>query len=174
MSCIRSFVRLVARSSNMDDVLESAASALLIALLACTVMSGQAPRGTVCVAPNSTERPRLISPGGDYNPATLSVKIDKGQLVLWPHKESIRISDLELNKRHFVTVVSDGKPIQSFWFRFSEYKSGELCLAFDGYQGVQLKERKRSPLVQVQVKAPHPPSVTSRRTYHSALAVVSK
>jgi len=29
----------------------------------------------------------------------------------------------------FSKNTSDGKRIQSFWFRFSEYKSGDLCMA---------------------------------------------
>ena len=124
--------------------IKSAASACVIAFLACPVLSGQPQRGTICVAPNASERPRLISPGGNYNPATLSVKIDKGPLFRWPHKESLKIGGLDLSERHLVTVISDGKRIQSFWFRFSD-KSGDLCLAYDGYQGVQLEDKKHSP-----------------------------
>jgi hypothetical protein len=101
--------------------------------------------GTVCVAPNSTKPPTRISPGGAYNPKALSVKIDSGRLILWPRAESVLIGNLDLEQRHLVKVTSDGKIIQSFWFRFSEYKSNDLCVAFDGYQGVQLQERQRSP-----------------------------
>jgi len=57
----------------------------------------------------------------------------------------VKIGEMELSERHLVTLTSDGKRIQSFWFRFSEYKSDDLCLAFDGYQGVQLQGAKRSP-----------------------------
>jgi hypothetical protein len=37
----------------------------------------QPERGTVCVLPNSSEPPTRTSPGGEYNPATLSVKIEQ-------------------------------------------------------------------------------------------------
>jgi hypothetical protein len=121
------------------------ASAALSVLAMCPALSGQPQRGTVCVAPNSSKPPERFSPGGDYNPATLSLKIDNGRLILWPHKESVIIGDLDLQQRHLVVLTSDGKRIQSFWFRFSEYKSRDLCVSFDGYQGVQLQERKRSP-----------------------------
>src|SRR5258708_27475991 len=129
----------------MNNALKPAVCTLLTGLLVTPLCSAQQQRGTVCIAPNCAERPSRISPGGDYNPATLSVRIDKGQWVLWPHKESVKISDLALGERHLVAVVSDGKRIQSFWFRFSSYKSGELCVSFDGYQGVQLQETRYSP-----------------------------
>ena len=122
---------------------KSIVSALLIGLGMSSLLSGQG--GTVCVAPNSSTAPTRISPGGHYNPATLSLKIDNGRLVLWPHKEGTIIADLDLNRRHLLTVTSDSKRIHSFWFRFSEYKSNDLCVSFDGYQGVQLQEAKGSP-----------------------------
>jgi hypothetical protein len=102
----------------------------------------QPERGTVCVLPNSSEPPTRISPGGEYNPATLSVRIDKQQPVLWPHKKPVRIEHLSLNQRHLVVLTSDGKRIQSFWFQFSDYKDVKLCLYFDGYQGVQLGDKQ--------------------------------
>lgn len=92
--------------------------------------------GTVCVLPNSPDPPTRISPGGEYNPATLTVRIDKREGIRWPHKKTVRIENLNLDERHLVVLTSDGKRIQSLWFRFS----GDLkvCLYFDGYQGVQL------------------------------------
>ena len=45
-------------------------------------------------------------------------------------------------KKGAFVLTSDGKRIQSFWFRFSDYPSNSLCLAFDGYQGVQLHDSK--------------------------------
>ena len=83
------------------------------------VLFGQSGRGTVCVAPNSPDPPTRISPGGLYNPVTLSLKIDKDPPILWPHKDSIKIGDLDANQRHLVVLTSDGKKIQSFWFHGS-------------------------------------------------------
>ena len=94
--------------------------------------------GTICVLPNSPEPPTRISPGGAYNPATLTLRIDKREPILWPHKKPIRIENLNLGGRHLVVLTSDGKRIQSLWFRFSDYKDVKLCVSFDGYQGVQL------------------------------------
>ena len=102
-------------------------------------------RGAVCVAPNSEKPPTRISPGGMYNPATLSVKIDNRKPVPWPHKESLKIDRLDLTKRHLVVLTSAGRRTESFWFRFSPSDNGALCMTFDGYQGVQLAGMKGSP-----------------------------
>jgi hypothetical protein len=102
--------------------------------------SGNQPEsGTVCVLPNSPDPPTRISPGGEYNPATLTLRIDKLEPILWPHKHPVRIENLALNERHLVVLTSDGKRIKSFWFRFSQYNEVRLCLYFDGHQGVDLE-----------------------------------
>jgi hypothetical protein len=126
----------------MDGAMTSARSAFLVTLLTLPILSAQAQRGTVCVAPNSTEAPTRFSPGQNYNPATLFIRMDRGSFVPWPHKQGRKTGDLDINARHLVTVMSDGKRLFSFWFKFSEYKSGDLCLSFDGYEGAQLQERE--------------------------------
>jgi hypothetical protein len=111
------------------------------ALLLCPPFSAQTKSGTVCVIPNSDKPPTRISPGGEYNPATLLLKIDKGPAIHWPHKEVVKIEDLDLKERHLVVLFSDGKRIQSFWFRFAVFKDADhLCISFDGYQGVNLQQ----------------------------------
>jgi hypothetical protein len=96
--------------------------------------------GKICIIPNSDKPPTRISPGGSYNPATLMVKIDGRPAIPWPHKESVRIEGLDLKERHLVVLLSDGKRIQSFWFRFTDFKAADhLCMSFDGYQGVNLQ-----------------------------------
>jgi hypothetical protein len=105
-------------------------------VLLCCLFLAQAPRddsnyGAICVPPISTERPtRLLI---DYNPATLALRIDKRKAIRWPHVEETKIEDLDLKQRHLVVITSDGKSIQSFWFRFADYKSEYLCLGFDGF-----------------------------------------
>jgi len=126
----------------MDGALTSARSAFLVTLLTFPVLSAQAQRGSVCVAPNSTEAPIRFSPAQNYSPATLSIRLDKGSLAPWPHKQGMKIGDLDFSERHLVTVTSDGKRLFSFWFKFSDYRSSDLCLSFDGYEGAQLQERK--------------------------------
>ena len=62
----------------------------------------------------------------------------------WPQKKSLKIEGLESSERHLLVVLDSGdKAIESVWFRFSEYKSTDLCMSYDGYQGVQLHEDTR-------------------------------
>jgi hypothetical protein len=103
--------------------------------------SDQTKTGTVCVLPNSPNPPTRISPGGEYNPATLTISIDQRPPTSWPHKQKIKIDGLTLNERHRIVLRSDGKRIQSFWFRFSDYRDSTLCVYFDGYQGVQFGDK---------------------------------
>ena len=111
-------------------------AALALALLVCSALHAQQKFGSICVAPNSSERPTRFSPGQEYNPATLTVRIDQKEAIPWPHEKPVSITELTLGEPHLVVLTSDGKRIQSFRFRFSEYPSAELCMSFDGYQGV--------------------------------------
>ena len=107
-------------------------------------MSGEMEQksGSVCVLPNSPERPTRISPGGDYNPATLRIRVDTREPILWPHRKPTLIDDLDAEQSHMVVLTSDGKRIQSFRFKFSEEHDDKLCIYYDGYQGVQLGNRR--------------------------------
>jgi hypothetical protein len=97
--------------------------------------------GTICVLPNSPDPPTRISPGGDYNPATLTIGVDHQQPIPWPHKRRTLIENLDLKGRHLIVLRSDRKRIQSFYFRFSDYRDTKLCVAYDGYQGVQFGDK---------------------------------
>jgi hypothetical protein len=119
-------------------------AAAILWLLISPCLLGQSMHGTVCVVPNPSERPERISPGGQYNPATLSIRIDKRPPIPWPHKERVKIDDLDVGERHLVVLTSDGKRIQSFWLRFKDYESTNLCISFDGYQGVQVNDQESS------------------------------
>jgi hypothetical protein len=115
---------------------------IAISLLASLAFAQQHDRaGTVCVLPNSPDPPTRISPGGDYNPSTLTISIDSQKPVLWPHTQIVKIEELDLTERHLIVLRSDGKRIQSFRFRFSGYKDTKLCVSFDGYQGVQFGDK---------------------------------
>lgn len=56
----------------------------------------------------------------------------------------VRVEDLSLIDRHLIVLKSDGKRIQSFWFRFDRSQETKLCLSYDGYQGVQLGNGKNA------------------------------
>jgi hypothetical protein len=138
----KAHVKLVLRGLYMRSALASVRNTFLVIALTVPVLSAQAQHGTVCVAPNSTQAPTRFTPGQNYNPATLSIRMDKGPLALWPHKQGMKIGDLDVSERHLVTVTSDGKRLFSFWFNFSEYSRSDLCLYFDGYEGARLEEPK--------------------------------
>ena len=58
---------------------------------------------------------------------------------MWPTKESVKIDGLAIPGGHRVVVLCGGKPQQSFWFRFSESETPELCLFLnDLYKTAQL------------------------------------
>jgi len=109
--------------------------------------------GSVCVLPNSAEPPTRISPGGEYNPNTLTVRVDHGRVVNWPHKKPVLIEELDLQSNHLMVLTSDGQRIQSFRFKFSNDDEGRLCVYFDGYQGVQLGSRKNADWCRVKAKS---------------------
>ena|ERR1700722_12686662 len=121
--------------------MRTATAALLFLFLHCPFVSGQSARGTVCVGPVSPERPNFVSPGGFYNPTTLTVRIDKEKPIIGPHKNCVKVDNLDLSKRHLVVVSSDGKPIQSLWFRFFEGTT-EVCLDFDSYDLITINDKK--------------------------------
>lgn len=97
--------------------------------------------GSICVLPNSPEPPSRISPGGMYNPETLTVHVDNRENVRWQHKTPVVIEGLDSQAKHLVVLIYDGKPIQSVRFKFSDYHDEKHCVFFDGYQGVQLGNR---------------------------------
>lgn len=66
-----------------------------------------------------------------------------GNKTPWPQKVGLKIEGLSLGEKHLVVVHSGGKPIQSFRFRFTDYKETELCLLFDGYGGPDLRHMSK-------------------------------
>jgi hypothetical protein len=107
-------------------------------------------RGSICVLPNSPEPPTRFSRGGEYNPKTLTLRLDKQEPIRWPHKQPVLIDGLDLQTSHLVVLTSDGKRIQSFRFKFSEDDDAKLCIYFDGYQGVQLGNKKNADWCRVK------------------------
>jgi TonB family protein len=109
--------------------------------------------GSICVLPNPPQAPTRISPGGEYNPETLMLRIDEHKPTPWPHKQPVLIDGLDLQANHLVVLISDGKRIQSFRFKFSEDDDAKLCIYYDGYQGVQLGNKKNADWCSVKVQA---------------------
>jgi len=121
--------------------------------LTCVFLFSQAGapepgRGSVCVASRAATpfHLQVDTLTGAATSGGLRVRIDKRPSQPWPHKESLKIDGLDPQECHLLAVLGDhGKPIESLWFRFSDYKSVDLCMSYVGYQGVQLQEANRSP-----------------------------
>ena len=114
----------------------------VIAALLTLPCSGQSELGSLCVAP-IRDAPALGEGDPEKSCALdkLSLKIDTQLAIPWSRKTSVRIQNLSLSERHRIVVMCGGKPQQSFSFRFSEFKSKELCLFMNEFYGtVQLWE----------------------------------
>lgn len=119
---------------------------LTLAFLIQQASAADSDTGTVCVASRADDpfRGQVIPPTGEVSSGGLRVRIDKVPSVAWPQRKSLKMEGLDLKTRHLLAVLEeDGKPVESLWFRFSEYKSANLCMSYDGYQGVGLQEVTR-------------------------------
>jgi hypothetical protein len=124
---------------------KAVAIALLIASTMCSALAGQAEHGTICVQAQPAElKPGVMTPGDEYNPATLKFRIDKGAVISWPHEKSVKIEGLNTTERHLIVIYSDGKQIQSARFRFADFENSYVCFFYDGYGGIQLHGEKHS------------------------------
>jgi hypothetical protein len=124
-----------------------ATAALLLAIQPVLFAQSQSTARPMCVAPlaptygNTAATPELAC-----RPEMLSLKTDGGDSKPWPRRASMKIEGLRLNSQHKVVVLCDGKPQQTFRFKFSQFASSDLCLFVnDLYGTVQLWERRRSP-----------------------------
>ena len=116
---------------------------LMFVLLFPNAGGAEPESGTVCVASRAATpfRGQVIPPTGEVSSGGLQVKIDKRPAVPWPQRESLKIEGLDLKERHLLAIVdAHGKPVESLWFRFTNYNSIHLCMSYDGYQGIGLVE----------------------------------
>ena len=114
---------------------------LLISLLSALPTSAESKTGMLCVIPDPPGCCDRVSIPFDLK--TLMFRIDNGNKTPWPQKVGLKVEGLSLGEKHLVVVYSDGKPIQSFRFRFTDYKETELCLLFDGYGGPDLRHMSK-------------------------------
>jgi hypothetical protein len=132
----------------LEEELRPTAFVPVLAFLLCSTFSAESEQGSVCVAPVPVEPPSTAATAEFFcHSGSFSLKIDKQQAFPWPRKESLKIEGLNITQRHRVTILCDGKPQQSFGFRFCDFKTKQLCLFInDLYQTAQLwEESKRSP-----------------------------
>jgi hypothetical protein len=84
--------------------------------------------GSICVAP--------VKDDGDprgYFSDHFRVRVGRGRWHRVPSNVPALISDLSLEDRHLVTIRDADKTVESFWFRFDEFESRELCLWYKSW-----------------------------------------
>jgi hypothetical protein len=109
------------------------ALAILVGFLLCPALSAGPDYGTICLVPNPPGCCRFTVDIPFFDFATLMVRMDAGKKIPWPRKTGLKIENLSLTENHLVVIYSGGKPIQSFRFKFTDYKATELCLLVDGF-----------------------------------------
>ena len=73
------------------------------------------------------------NPSGEINSHGLKVRVDTRPVEEWPQRKSLKIAGLDTSEQHLRVVLdSSGKPIESVRFKFSDYKSTDLCMTYDG------------------------------------------
>jgi len=119
----------------------------VVVMVLYPMLFAQPKFGSICVAPIPPEPPHTAAtPELFCKSGKLSLRIDDREAVSWPHDESLKLSDLSQAERHRVAVLCDGKPQQTFRFRFSEFRTDQQCLFInDLYQTVQLWESRQAP-----------------------------
>jgi hypothetical protein len=103
--------------------------------------------GTLCVAARIDDpfwKESATLPNGQINSHGLQFGIDKRSIVKWPEREGLKVEGLDTAERHLVSVRdSKGKPIEAVWFKFSDFKSTNVCMSYDGYQRIGLRDLTR-------------------------------
>jgi hypothetical protein len=115
------------------------------ALLLLSRASAEDPgSGTVCVASRVNDPWYKVAPPDATSTRGLSVRIDKRAPVPWPRLKCLRLGDLDLQDSHVLVILDvNRKPVESVRFKFSSFKKADLCMSYDGYQGMQLGEATR-------------------------------
>ena len=140
---------LVLASSEvlLGDIVRTALTVLMLVLLVSISANTQQTTGSVCVAARIDDpffKEPATLPNGEINSHGLKVRVDKRPVEEWPQRKSLKIEGLDTSEQHLLAALdSRGKPIESVRFKFSQYKSTDLCMAYDGYQGIGLQEATR-------------------------------
>lgn len=117
---------------------------LNVLLLFGQISTADPGSGTVCVASRSDDPWWKVAPPDATNPRGFSVRIDDGSAVPWPRLKSLKFDNLDSEKPHLLVILdANGKRVESVRFKLSSFKKADLCMSYDGYQGMQLSEASR-------------------------------
>lgn len=120
---------------------------LMLVLLVSISGAAQQGTGSVCVAARIDD-PFFKAPAtlanGEINSHGLKLRVDRRPVEEWPQRKGLKIDGLDTTERHLLVVLdSHGKPVESVRFKFSDYASSDLCMFYDGYQGIGLQDLTR-------------------------------
>jgi len=131
----------------LGDIVKTGLMAIALVLLVSISGAAQGGTGSVCIAARIDDpfwKEPATLPSGEINSHGLKVQVDRRPAEEWPQRKSLKIDGLDTSERHLLVVLdSSGKPIESVRFKFSDYKSTDLCMTYDGYQGIGLQEATR-------------------------------
>ena len=114
---------------------------VVVAGLTSLALAPQSRTGSVCVAPAPAQT-HFSSPGYECESNDFFLRVDDRPRVAWSKKTSARIDHLDLETRHKIRIYCAGKPHQTVFFSFPEFKSATPCLFLnDLYLTAQLWER---------------------------------
>jgi len=144
---IRRIVTAILSEVLFGDMMKPGFLAVTLLLLVSISAAAQRVTGSVCVAARIDDpfwKEPATLPNGEINSHGLKIRVDARPVEEWPQQKSLKIKGLDTSERHLLVVLdSSGKPIESVRFKFSEYKSTDLCMTYDGYQGIGLQEVSR-------------------------------
>jgi hypothetical protein len=91
------------------------------------------PEGSVCIAavPPPDAKSLEMHPGSAKTVYT--IKFDELSPIRTRWDQAVAAPPLSLALKHTVQIFGDGKRVASFYFRFGEFATNSLCLAFDDF-----------------------------------------
>jgi hypothetical protein len=120
---------------SMNDVMKVFLGFVLFFSLGVAVRAqSKTAAGSICLAPfespTSGEK-SLANPAGGNRVSTYSIQVDKMSPVVLSNERPVRISSIGTGRKHLIKIIGDGKIVESFWFKFGEFKTKDLCLFFN-------------------------------------------
>jgi hypothetical protein len=144
---IRRIVTAILAEVLLGDIVKTRLMVVTLVLLVSISGASQRGTGNVCVAARIDDpfwKEPATFQNGEINSHGLKVRVDRRPVEEWPQRKSLKIDGLDTSERHLLVVLdSSGKPIESVRFKFSDYQSTDLCMTYDGYQGIGLQEATR-------------------------------
>jgi hypothetical protein len=125
---------------EVQDALRTTRWFLLgMALLASLTSAARAAsKGSICVAAVTEEMRKSDQgdPTGQGRSALkyqFTVKIDRGERILVPKLNAVRLAGLDTDRKHEVRIFDGADLIESFFFTFRSRGANDLCLSFSPF-----------------------------------------